>query len=190
MPGTPQAIVRRAFGACGVTVSARAEGPVLWGEAGMGLGVSWGRASGDHLRHGGFNHSQWGPLSLHKMPHPALPVPCRCPRAGLPDLSPWPLLTWHPNILPGPLQPPSTTLGPTWHRPGVQGCPEGWAVGRAPRSIAPPVTGADGSQASAATCCPPSHPLGRRMRLGDPLERSPAPACRPAPLSAVEGPSS
>lgn len=44
MPGTPQAIVCRAFGACGVTVSAQAEVPVLWGEAGMGLGVSSGRA--------------------------------------------------------------------------------------------------------------------------------------------------
>lgn len=56
MPGTPQAIVCRAFEVCGVPVSARAEVPVLWGKAGMGLGVSLGRASDDHLRHGGFHH--------------------------------------------------------------------------------------------------------------------------------------
>lgn len=76
--------------------------------------LAWGlgRASDDHLRHEGFNHSQRGPSSLHEVLHPALPVPCECPRAGLPGLSRWPLLTRHPNTLPGPLQPPSTTLGP------------------------------------------------------------------------------
>lgn len=187
MPGSPQAIVCRAFEVCGVTVSARAEVPVLWGKAAWGLGSVWAELQ---MEAPGLQPRTMGTVSLHEMPHPALPVPCKCSKAGLPDWSPWPLLTWHPSTLPGPFQPPSATLGPTWHRPGVQGCPEGWAMGRAPRSIAPPVTGADGSQASAAAGHPPSHPLGRRMRVGDPLERSPAPACRPAPLSAVEGPSS
>lgn len=50
MPGTPQAIVCRAFGVCGVTVSDWAEVPVPWGKAGMGLGVNLGRASDDHQR--------------------------------------------------------------------------------------------------------------------------------------------
>lgn len=68
------------------------------------------------------------------MPHLALTVPYKCPRAELLDLSRWPLLIGHPNTLPGPLRPPPVNLGPAWPRrrclsvPGRMGHGEGRSI--------------------------------------------------------------